>query len=603
MTNKSTKNLLWLHEIPYNTQFSDSYYSYHGGFDESQHVYVNGVELPRYAAQGQDCTLAELGFGTGLNFLASVLAWQEAPNHLPAKGKLHYIALEKWPLTRKELQRAWQKFPSLQAITSHAANILAPLASGFQRLWWSHNIVLDLWVGDVAAILPYWSYPVDAWYLDGFAPSRNPDMFNDTVLNHVQRLSHRNSMLASFTVAGAVRRGLSARGFSVNKRTGFAGKTHCLQARATALPHKKPAVPSRIAVIGAGIAGSCVVQQLKFFAPHTQITLLNAGQSASQVPLAAVAPRFSATLSPRGQLMALSLRHARQFYDVFASTAWVGQAGAMKLPSPALDQARLQRAVNSWHDWGASMCTPAQATARAGVDITTPTQWLQDGGIIDTKILLHILQKTSDKIVSAKITRLERVNSAAYWHLHGNHVLANTSEAFSLEVDQVVIAGGVGSLALCPTLAAHARIKPATVAYCATTQPTPRCALGGWGGHALSTATGDGFWYATTMQDTTQKVANTQPVPPMPAALQRWGYRPLHPMPTWSGEKLSINGHTPIADIFTAAQDYSWEGIAVLTGAGGHGFTMMPLLATRLVSRLLGHIHDYPGEICKLSRQ
>lgn len=236
-------NLSWNQEgTPTSAQFDDVYFSNNNGQQESQYVFLEGNQLAqRWLTHSQPhFVIAETGFGTGLNFLNSWQAFDEfkteaknkaGANH--ALARLYFISFEKYPLTRADLCQALQQWPQLEP---YAKQLIAqyPYATpGCHRLIFDNgNVILDLWLGDIHDSLPNMFVPpeglVDAWFLDGFAPSKNPDMWSDALFTQMAKLAKHNATLATFTAAGFVRRGLIAAGFEMAKRKGYGHKREML---------------------------------------------------------------------------------------------------------------------------------------------------------------------------------------------------------------------------------------------------------------------------------------------------------------------------------------------------------------------------------------
>jgi len=247
--------------------FGDVYFSALGGVAETQHVFLAGNNLPTRWLTADHFTIGELGFGTGLNFLVT---WQ-AFTQSGAKGMLHYVAVEKFPLSVEQFVQALAHYPDL---APYAQQLLAqyPLRlPGMHRLQFG-RVSLTLCVGDAEALLPQTQAAVDAWFLDGFSPAKNESMWNDGVLREVARLSAPHATLATFTVAGGVRRGLEAVGFTVQKTKGYAHKREMLvgsrHGECSEVMHRGVATGSSrgachdVVVIGAGIAGCTVARAL-----------------------------------------------------------------------------------------------------------------------------------------------------------------------------------------------------------------------------------------------------------------------------------------------------------------------------------------------------
>ncbi|MBT4521473.1 MAG: tRNA (5-methylaminomethyl-2-thiouridine)(34)-methyltransferase MnmD, partial [Halieaceae bacterium] len=257
---------------PSSRQFDDIYYSRDGGSEESLHVFIKGNQLTdRWQKRPQSTfCIAELGFGTGLNFLLTWQAWQASPAPRP---RLHYLAIEKHPLTKSDLERALAAWPDLAGAASTLLNHYPELIPGQHRVVLADgSLILDLWWEDVGAALPDLAQHgrkfVDAWYLDGFSPARNATMWSHPLFAEMARASKPGATFATFTAAGDVRRGLSAAGFEVDKMRGFGHKRECLrgQLKKTAIDTLPPGIPWDIPrvsspppttalVIGAGIAG------------------------------------------------------------------------------------------------------------------------------------------------------------------------------------------------------------------------------------------------------------------------------------------------------------------------------------------------------------
>lgn len=224
MTDDRSPRLLWSEDgAPRSGRFGDVYFSREDGLAESRAVFLGGCGLPE-AWKGRDrFTVAELGFGTGLNIAALLDLWRR---ERPAGARLHVFSVEAFPLGREEAARALAAWPELGGAAGALLDAWPAPTPGFHRLDLPQfACTLDLAIGEVEWALSQWSGPADAWFLDGFAPSTNPDMWSDAVLDRIAALSAPDARLATFTVAGAVRRGLSERGFVVDKRPEI-GRAH-----------------------------------------------------------------------------------------------------------------------------------------------------------------------------------------------------------------------------------------------------------------------------------------------------------------------------------------------------------------------------------------
>jgi tRNA 5-methylaminomethyl-2-thiouridine biosynthesis bifunctional protein len=267
---------------PRSLDFDDVYHSAQGAQGQARHVFLGGNELPgRWAGHDSFCIL-ETGFGLGHNFLATWRAWRADPQRCDA---LNYWAVERHPPLRADLERAHIAHqtdggagspigtPAGDDLLAQAlCDAWPPLVPGVHGLSFDEGRV-RLWLafGDARTHLPRCVGRFDAFFLDGFAPDRNPDLWDDRVLQSLARLAAPQATAATWSVAGAVRAALSRAGFEVERRPGFGGKKQMLAARYR--PHHRPDPPPgrpaspvhgpRSAVIvGAGLAGAAVAHAL-----------------------------------------------------------------------------------------------------------------------------------------------------------------------------------------------------------------------------------------------------------------------------------------------------------------------------------------------------
>ena len=278
---------------PWSPRFEDVYFAPASGIDESTYVYLEGSGFVQ--SQAATVTVAEIGFGVGLNFLLTLRHFLE--NASPSQ-KLVYLSFERFPVHRDDLTRLYAAYPELGAYPAMLLEAYPVLGPGIHPIRLARGrVTLILALGDAAGLLPRLSFKADHWYWDGFAPSRNPDAFSEKIFAEVARHSNPGARGASFTSAGWVRRGLEANGFRVSKREGFGHKRECitgvfegaLQTGTLKNPHsgdpdgkdphrKNPYGPepwfssaklkilipgkNRVAVIGAGLGGSAIARAL-----------------------------------------------------------------------------------------------------------------------------------------------------------------------------------------------------------------------------------------------------------------------------------------------------------------------------------------------------
>ncbi len=202
--------------IPVSTRFDDPYFSLGGGLDETRHVFLGGNDLPARFAPGFH--VAELGFGTGLNMLATLMAWRGAG----VAGVLRYTSFEAYPMTADDMARALSAFPEALAV---AGPVLEQWATGRRQIMLP-DLQAEVIIGDAGGTLNAWAGSADAWYLDGFSPAKNPELWTDSLMQSVARHTKPGGTFATYTAAGHVRRSLAEAGFVVDRRAGFGRKRH-----------------------------------------------------------------------------------------------------------------------------------------------------------------------------------------------------------------------------------------------------------------------------------------------------------------------------------------------------------------------------------------
>jgi tRNA 5-methylaminomethyl-2-thiouridine biosynthesis bifunctional protein len=255
---------------PFSPVYGDVYHSAQGALEQARHVFLAGNDLPARWQGREVFSILETGFGIGLNFLATWQVWRKAGRPC----RLHFISVEKHPFRRNDLQTLLARHPEL---AEQAAALLPQwplLIEGFHRLHFEQDrITLTLLFGAAEQQLPKLVASVDAIYLDGFAPAKNPDIWSPALLAHISRHGAADTTLATWSVAGELRRSLESLGWQIERRPGFAAKREMLTARRSAVPPApKRGFPSvtpltfridrRAIVIGAGLAGCAISERL-----------------------------------------------------------------------------------------------------------------------------------------------------------------------------------------------------------------------------------------------------------------------------------------------------------------------------------------------------
>lgn len=200
--------------VPVATRFDDPYFSLADGLAETRHVFLAGNDLPARLRPG--FVIAELGFGTGLNLLATRIAAEGVA------GPIRFVSFEAFPLTADQIVRALDAFPEARAV---AGPFLEAWALGARRFTLG-PLEVEVILGDARDTLPGWEGRADAWYLDGFSPARNPELWSEAMMAAVGAHTAPGGTFATYTAAGHVRRALAAAGFTVERRAGHGRKRH-----------------------------------------------------------------------------------------------------------------------------------------------------------------------------------------------------------------------------------------------------------------------------------------------------------------------------------------------------------------------------------------
>jgi len=214
-------DLDWRGNVPIATRFEDPYFSLEDGLAETGHVFLAGNGLPERFRDGFQ--IGELGFGTGLNFLATWAAWTASET----EGTLRFASFELYPMAADDMARALSVFPILSELAEPLLAARAAGRFGFE----APGVQLEIVEGDARVEVAAWGGRADAWFLDGFAPARNPELWEPDLLAEVARHTAHGGTAATYSAAGAIRRGLADAGFEVTRQQGFGRKRHMTVAR------------------------------------------------------------------------------------------------------------------------------------------------------------------------------------------------------------------------------------------------------------------------------------------------------------------------------------------------------------------------------------
>lgn len=568
MTDDRSPRLLWTDDgAPRSGRFDDVYFSREDGLAETRAVFLAGCDLPVAWRDRRGFTVAELGFGTGLNIAALLDLWRR---ERPPGGKLHIFSVEGFPLSREQAARALGNWPEIRdAVDALLAAWPAPTPGLHRMDLPDFDATLDLAIGEVKDAIGDWSGQADAWFLDGFAPSTNPGMWSDDVLDLITARSAPGARVATFTVAGAVRRGLGERGFTVDKRPGHGRKRERLEARLGGyVIEPKPPV---VAIVGAGIAGASVARAVS--ALGLRPTIIEAdrpGAGASGFDASLVTPRLDAGDRGIAALYAAALERAGSLYS--ATPDAVLARGVLQLEQASRDAGRhLKIAAQDLWPADAMTVRDAEACARqAREPISTGGLEMRDAMVVRPSAVLDNWLASVERR-TATVTGFERIGSR--WRL------TDASGATILDADVVVLTGGWGNAALRPQLPLSPVAGQADVADSVISAPLA------WGGYAAPTGTGllFGATHDRGVTDPSPSAeASARNLAALAARLPELAGRVEASGPTRA--RTAVRATTP--DRLPVAGELE-PGLHVLGGLGSRGFCVAPLLAEHVVAQAL----------------
>ncbi|WP_433766963.1 bifunctional tRNA (5-methylaminomethyl-2-thiouridine)(34)-methyltransferase MnmD/FAD-dependent 5-carboxymethylaminomethyl-2-thiouridine(34) oxidoreductase MnmC [Pseudomonas putida] len=384
--------------LPRSRVFNDVYFSDLSGLDETRYVFLEQNALrERFAAlpTGGRLVIGETGFGTGLNFLC---AWQLFEQHAVAGARLHFVSVEKYPLSLPDLQRALALWPELKVFADQLLAQYVAIHQGFQRLVLDGGrVTLTLLIGDALEQLPQLDAQIDAWFLDGFAPAKNPDMWTAELFAELARLAAPGSTISTFTSTGWVRRLLNAAGFKMKRTPGIGHKWEILRGAFIGWPEEAPkpaaakpwfARPTLLAgerralVIGAGLAGCATAASLA--ARGWQVSLLERhaalAQEASGNPQGVLYLKLSAHGTALSQLIVSGFGYTRRLLERLQRGVDWDDCGVLQLAFNAKEAERQAQLAAAFPEDLLQTIDQAQAEARAGIALPAGGLFYPEGG-------------------------------------------------------------------------------------------------------------------------------------------------------------------------------------------------------------------------------
>ena len=563
---------------PRSALYDDLYFSRDDGLAESRAVFLAGCGMPEAWANRTRFTVAELGFGTGLNIVALLDLWSR---ERPPGARLSVFSIEAHPISAADAARALAAWPQIGEISGALTSRWPGVARGFHRLEMAAlGVVIDVAITDAAEALAAWTGLADAWFLDGFAPALNPGMWSAPVLGAVAARSAPGARLATYTVAGNVRRGLAAQGFTVERKPGFGHKRERLEAR---WPGRVDPAPSpRVAIIGAGIAGAALARGFRALGLAARI-FDPGGDSASAGPAALVAPRLDAGLGPQAALFAQAFGRARALYEAIEDG--VIARGALQLAVGPKDAGRFAAiAASDLFEPGTMGRVDAAAVTERLGEPAPEGLMITDALVADPA---EVLRAWLGPVARVRVSRL--ANADGIWRL------LDEDGGLVAEADCVCVATGMAAGDLAPGV----RVLPvrgqtslaAGVAWPVATM---------FGGYAIPARGGVVFGATHDRGDTdpsarqVDHARNRETIgavlPGFAARLQ--GAR----LSSHSGIRATTTDYLPIAGASPGAP----PGLFVLTGLGSRGYTLAPLLADHIAAVAAGAPSPLPKPLAAL---
>ena len=426
---------------PLSREFADVYFSNENALAETRYVFLANNQLTeRFSAlkAHEQFVIGETGFGTGLNFLC---AWQLFEQHAVTDARLHFVSVEKYPFSKADLQRALALWPEL---ASYAEQLLAQyvaLHPGFQRIVLAGGrIILTLLIGDALGLFGQLDAKVDAWFLDGFAPAKNPDMWTPELFAELARLSHGDTTLGTFTSTGYVRRRLNDAGFKMKRVPGLGKKWEVLKGTfiGTADAPQKPwftrppqHTGTRTAlVIGAGLAGCATAASRA--QRGWQVTLLERhngiAQEASGNPQGVLYLKLSAHHTALSRLIVSGYGHTRRVLEHLHKGQDWDNCGVLQL---AFDAKEAQRQTQLAAAFPADLLlelAQAEAENKAGTALSSGGLFYPEAGWVNPPALCQWLSQHPciDLQLHQQALELRRVDDQ--WHAwNGEQLLASAS--------------------------------------------------------------------------------------------------------------------------------------------------------------------------------
>ncbi|ASG66180.1 bifunctional tRNA (5-methylaminomethyl-2-thiouridine)(34)-methyltransferase MnmD/FAD-dependent 5-carboxymethylaminomethyl-2-thiouridine(34) oxidoreductase MnmC [Idiomarina piscisalsi] len=572
--------------VPVSTSFDDIYFSVESGVDESQYVFLkhNGLPARWQTLKKYECfTIAETGFGTGLNFL---LTWQHFIESASPDSRLHFISFEKFPLTVEQLQQAYALLPEVESISSQFLAHYPSPEPGCHRLTFAEGrITLDLWIGDINQLFPQWrgqaQHKVDAWFLDGFAPSKNPDMWQQALFETMSVTAHKKTTYATFTAAGVVRRGLAEAGFAVSKVPGYGRKREmiCGQFQGGTVEPETSAEP--VVIIGGGISAACCALSLQKRGVASKVIAPNIADGASGNPQGAVYPLLHAEHTPLSCFYWQAFSTARNTYRQYTPEHW----HASGVLQPAFNEQREQRfqkvAGDLYNETTVRYLNAEEANKTAGITIGTPALFYpQAGWLTPETVVKSLFEHAKSTFINDSVERISHsddgswsVNLESGERIHTKNLVLATGHRFNellpLKVDNLPVNPVRGQITQVKT---SDSLKPLKTVLCYKGYLVPESE----GLHCLGATFNRGETdFATRPEDNEENLQQLTV-----NAKQPWAEK-LQVVEQRASVRATTPDHQPVIGQLDS-------GLYGVSGLGSRGFTSAPLAGELIAGMICG---------------
>ena len=592
--------------------FNDIYFQPNNGLEEKKYVFLDGNNLPQNWKKKSVFTIAETGFGIGLNFLSTLKLWHETHEK---NQQLHYISCELFPFDIQQLDDILSPIETLKPFTKIFLEKYPQVKTyGFHRIRFEEfNCTLMLIFGDCVDAFENMDAKIDAWFLDGFAPSKNPQMWSERLFKRISELSQQGTTLSTYSVAANLKKQLTENGFVIQKKKGFGKKREMLtatfQAEQTEIFEKQPWAQTfsvnekdEITILGAGIAGLSIADC--FYSYGKKVTMIDRQVKpcleTSGNPQAMVMPSFDLNDSPEARFYLTAFLYAVRYY----SNQFYHPVGVHHLAFTEKQQCWQDKLLNKFN-------LPELLIKYHDKGILYPSAgWLDTQGHAEDKF------KKIDNYISAEIDKI--LFEDGLWHLFSNGKLIHKCKT-------LILANGINVVQLLansnidyqlPLTAKHGQISyfktknsDSIIAKSPHVQLADGYITPQWNGVQTCGATFDHLpenqWFQPALPEEDHWRRNIEfwkDTDYYPELLEFQSHQ------TRAGIRVTTPDHLPVCgavidqkqfckDYYDIHHGRHWKqypkpkpinNLYILTGLGSRGFCSAPLLAEYLCNQILG---------------